>query len=237
MTAPESRPYKVTAAHRAHAALSATWTEIGRWRVVDSFGDSQQEAAGARQAVGLQDVSPIGKLDFKGTGVAGLLDRARETKEAGSGRIAALFIKPGHALVLTEPGREQAVREALLAGAGTSGACIHAADVTSGLSAYALVGPLATDVLNRLTPLDLRRDRFAQHACAQCDLAHVHATVYREDWGDLPGYLLLVSRDVGEYVWEVIMAAGTALQLRPFGLAAERLLRKAVARNMLSPVS
>jgi sarcosine oxidase subunit alpha len=237
MTALGSRPYKVTAAHRAHVGLNATWTEIGHWRVVDSFGNAQQEADGARQAVGVQDVSPIGKLDLKGAGVAGLLGRSRQTNGTAGGWIATLSLKPGHALVLTEPGRKHAVREALLAGAGASRACVHATDVTSGISAYALVGPLAMDVLNRLTPLDVRRDRFVQHACAQCDLAHVHATVYREDWGDLPAYLVLVSRDVGEYVWDVILNAGGVLRLRPFGLAAERLLRKTASRDILSPVS
>jgi sarcosine oxidase subunit alpha len=231
----------VTAAHAAHVALNAIWTEVEQWRVVASFGDAEEEARNVRQGVGLQDVSPIGKLDLKGSAVGSLIEGTLQANGAASGiaegTIATLSIKPEHAHVLTAPGRQQRVRETLLASAGSSRACIHATDVTSGLSAYVLAGPLATDVLNRLTSLDVRRDRFVQRSCAQCDLAHVHATVYREDWGDLPTYLLLVSRDVGEYVWSVIMTAGIALRLTPFGLAAECLLRKSAPRDILGPLS
>ena len=231
MTLPAFRPYKVTAAYRAHCDRNATWTEIGPWRVADSFGDSAQEASRARQAVGLQDVSPIGKMDLKGAEISGVLAGAANDETI----TARLSIKPGHALLLSEPGREAGVRDALLAMAGTPAGCVHITDVTSALSAYFLVGPLAVDVLNRLTSLDVRRDRFAQHCCAPCSLAHVHATVYRDDWGALPAYLVLVGRDVGEYVWTAMETAGSALGLTPFGLAAERLLR--AADPMPGPVS
>ncbi|MEX2304056.1 MAG: hypothetical protein WD733_24130 [Bryobacterales bacterium] len=230
MTTTAFRPYKVTAAYRVHRARSATWAEIGPWRVADSFGDATREASCTRQAVGLQDVSPIGKLDLKGAGTGGVLARVND------GTITAtLSIKPGHALLLTEPGREAGAHETLLGMAGTPAGCVHITDVTSALSAYCLVGPLAVDVLNRLTSLDVRRDRFAQHCCAPCSLGHVHATVYRDDWGALPAYLVLVGRDVGEYVWTAMEAAGSALGLTPFGMAAERLLRAVDPR--LSPVS
>jgi sarcosine oxidase subunit alpha len=233
MTSTAFRPYKVTAAYRAQRARNAVWTETGQWRIADSFGDAARETSRAREAIGLQDVSPIGKIDLKGAGVGGVL--------ADAGKIEAvtgtLSIKPGHALLLTEPGREAAVREALLARAGTPAGCVHMTDVTSALSAYFLVGPLATEVLNRVTSLDVRRDRFMQRSCAPCDLAHVQALVYRDDWGALPAYLLLVGRDVGEYVWTAIEAAGSPLGLTPFGLAAERLLRQADPAGVVSPVS
>ena len=82
-------------------------------------------------------------------------------------------------------------------------------------------------VLSCLTSLDVRLEHFRDHACAQSSLAHVHATIYREDWGNLRGYLLLVNRDVGEFVWTTVQAAGDAYGLKPFGLEAERLLRAA----------
>lgn len=248
MTSPAFQPYRVSAAYRAQRARNAVWADMGQWRVADSFGDAAGETSRARAAVGLQDVSPIGKIDLKGAGVGSVL--------AGAGRIAAvtatLSIKPGHALLLTEPCgeaaareaavhevavREAAAREAVPASARAAAGCLHITDVTSALSAYFLVGPLATEVLNRVTSLDVRRDRFAQLACAPCGLANVQATVYRDDWGALPAYLLLVGRDVGEYVWTTIEAAGAPLGLTPFGLAAERLLRQADPAGIVSPVS
>ena len=46
----------------------------------------------------------------------------------------------------------------------------------------------------------------------------------------MSAYLVLVGREVGEYVWTTIQHAGEKLRLTPFGTAAERLLRDALVR-------
>jgi sarcosine oxidase subunit alpha len=218
-----SRAYKVSAAHHLHVAAKATWTTLGDWRVVESFSDPETEAKQVRDGAGLQDVSPLGKIDLKGAGVTSLLESAHKM-----GKVRGLLrIKPGHAIALTEANEEQRAGDLLRAAAGTTTGCLHVTDITSALSAYSLMGPLAVDLLNRVTALDVRDDRFPQHACAACELASVHATIYREDCDSaLRGYLILVARDVGEYVWSALQSAGAPLGLTPFGVAAERRLRQ-----------
>ena len=222
---PQTYPvFKATAAYRVHRALNAKWTELGEWRVAESFDDPSREAARVREGVGLEDVSPIGKIDVKGAGIEGALAALGGRPDV----MGVLRIKPGHAMLLTAPNAEAAVQDAVLAGATGRPGCVHATNITSGRAAYFLIGPRATGVLNRLTALDVRSNRFAPRAFAQGELAHVHVTLYRaDDWGTLPAYLLLVGRDVGEYVWTAIETAGASLGLAPFGLAAERLLRQA----------
>jgi sarcosine oxidase subunit alpha len=225
MSADLFRPYKLSAAYRVHCALNARWTECCGWRVPAAFGEAEAEAEASdvRRSVGLQDVSWFGKLDVKGTSV----EEYRSACERIDDVRAVLPLKPGHALVLTTPGQEVQTIDALVRVFDRAPGCMHVTETTSGLAAFALVGPQSATVLSCLTSLDVRPEHFRDHACAQSSLAHVHATIYREDWGNLRGYLLLVNRDVGEFVWTTVQAAGDAFGLKPFGLDAERLLRAA----------
>ena len=224
MAADPYHPYKVSAAYHAQAALKPKWTEIDGWRMPETFGDPGEEAVRIRTAVGLEDVSPLGKLDLKGAAI----DRRVSECERLEGVLATLLHKPGHALVLTAPRRESMVRESLAGVFDGAGGCVHITDVTSTTSAFALVGPRATELLAGLTSIDLRPRTLGDRTSAKCTLAHVHATIYRSDWAAIPGYLVLVGREVGEYVWSTIQHAGATLGLTPFGTAAERLLRDAV---------
>lgn len=215
------QPYKLTPAHAAHVALKATWLQRGEWRVPQSYGEPAREAAAVRAAVGLCDVSAMGKLDIKGRGVDAALD---SILQALGNTLAVLRLKPGHALVLTEANGESRARERLCALPQPPSGCVHITDVTSALGAFAVVGPRADDLLSRLTPLDLRPKNFPYASCRQTDLAHVHATIYREARNELSRYLVLVNRDVGEYAWDTITHAGGKLGLTPFGAAAAGLL-------------
>jgi len=214
------RPFKVNALYRAHQGLGARWVEDGEWRLVEAFADPDVEAEKVRQGVGLQDVSAIGKLDLKGREVERVLDGF-----GSHAQLSVLRLRPDHYLILTPPGRQGSVAEAMLQTLSQAVGCAHLTDVTSALSAFALVGPRAGEVLARLTSLDLRPQAFSDGACAQTAVAKVHSILIRQDWGRLPAYCLLLGRDAAEYVWEAIRRAGEGFGLVPFGLAAARLLR------------
>ena len=214
------RPHKVSTLYRTHLALGARWVENGEWRLPEAFADPQLEAERVRQSVGLQDVSATCKLDLKGRDI--------ETLLAGLASATQLYVfrlRPDHALLHTPPARQGEVAEELLRALSQEPCCAHLTDVTSALSAFALVGPKAGGVLAKLTSLDLRPQAFADGACAQTAVAKVHAIMIRQDWGRLPAYRLLLDRSYAEYAWEAIRQAGESLGLVPFGLAAARLLR------------
>ena len=218
----------MSALYRSHLALGARWVEEGEWRLPESFADPEWEALRVRQGVGLQDVSAIGKLDLKGRDGERLLAGL-----APQDHLSVLRLTPDQILILTLPGRQGQVALGLLQILSRTPGCAHVTDVTGALSAFALVGPGAREVLAKLTSLDLPPDAFPNGACAQGGLAKVHVLIHREDWDQLPAYRLLLGRELGEYGWEAIQKAGASLGLVPFGLAAERLLR--VPRPALSP--
>lgn len=220
MLASVPRPYKVSALYRAHLALGARWTEEGEWRLPESFAEPGVEAERVRGGVGLQDVSAIGKLDLKGHEVERLL-----AGFAHQDPLSVLRLRPDHFLLLTLPWVQGQNAEALLQALSQMSCCAHLTDVTSALSAFALVGPRAAELLSKLTALDLRPQAFPDGSCAQTGFAQVHAIILRKDWGQLPAYTVLLGREHGEYGWEVIQQAGANLGLVPFGLAAARLVR------------
>src|SRR5436309_12452812 len=156
-------PYKVSAAYHAHLAMNAKWAETDGWRMPETFGDAREEVERVRRGAGLQDVSALGKLDVKGTAV----DRRVAECDWLDGVRAVLRLKPGHALVLTAPGREQGVYDAVAGVFDGSAGCVHITDVTSGLTALALVCPRAADLLAGLTSIDSRPDKLEDQSSAQ----------------------------------------------------------------------
>ncbi len=95
-----------------------------------------------------------------------------------------------------------------------------AIDVSGGYTGLRLAGPRSSDVLGKLTSLNVSDVALPNLSCAQTSLAHAHVIVLHEDIGSIPAFHLLVSREYGEAVWESIVHAGHEFQLCPFGLHA-----------------
>ena len=55
-----------TAFHAVQEARGATFMEEGGWLWSESFGDPAAEYAAVRDGVGMWDVSPLNKWDFRG---------------------------------------------------------------------------------------------------------------------------------------------------------------------------
>ncbi|HEX3485861.1 MAG TPA: 2Fe-2S iron-sulfur cluster-binding protein, partial [Micropepsaceae bacterium] len=80
----EFRPYRLTAGHRWAEEQGATFTEAGQWLRAQWFARDDEkdwlqtvsrEAATVRSAVGVCDVSTLGKIDIQGTDAGIFLDR------------------------------------------------------------------------------------------------------------------------------------------------------------------
>lgn len=97
-------------------------------------------------------------------------------------------------------------------------------DVTGVYANLFLAGPRSKAVLGKLTSLNILEDKFPDLSCGQANLAHAQAIVLREDFGAVPAFHILVSREYAESVWEAILHAGHEFHLQPFGLEALRLL-------------
>lgn len=108
----------------------------------------------------------------------------------------------------------------LLLGEPTLKASDGSLDVTSVYAAFLLAGPQSRGVLGKLTSLNVSDASLAKGVCRQTSLAHVHATVLRDDIGSMLSYKILVTRDYAEFVWDSILHAGHEFGIVQIGLDA-----------------
>ena len=215
-----------SAIHHHHVALGARFAQQAGWEWAESFGNPEEEQRRARSGVVLVDLSPLGKLLIRGTGVAAWVGPG-----VGVGQVVAWVRVPGarlcrlsheDALVLTAPDEAppQVVPALDRSIAAVGAGCLQVVDLTSARTGIGLVGPRSRDLLVKLTALDVDAERLSDARCAQTALAKVAALVVRQDVGGVPAYEVYVARDFGEYVWDAVLDAGAEFDIAPCGGAA-----------------
>jgi len=88
-----------------------------------------------------------------------------------------------------------------------------------------LAGPLARSVLQQLTDCDLSSKAFPYMDWRQASVAGVPATMMRIGFVGEMGWEIMVPAECGSHLWEQVLHAGAAVDLRPFGVEAQRVLR------------
>jgi heterotetrameric sarcosine oxidase gamma subunit len=214
--------------YRAQAALGASFTEDGGWKVATAYTSPAEEVRGARDGVGLADVSAGGRLGVKGEAVDALLakvagcdcppGRAAHVRLNGAETLACR-LATDEVLLLTRAAEAAAVTE-LLEKASAASACAHVTDRSSACAALEVVGPGVPRLLSRLVPLDLSPAAVPPLGVVQGELARVRAIMIRLDLGAAPAFRILVAREHGEFVWTAVIRAGSDLGLVPVGAVA-----------------
>jgi sarcosine oxidase subunit alpha len=98
-------------------------------------------------------------------------------------------------------------------------------NLTAGLASMNLAGPMARSVLQQLTDCDLSSTAFPYMDWRQASVAGVPATMMRIGFVGEMGWEIMVPAEFGSYLWEQVLQAGAAVDLRPFGVEAQRVLR------------
>jgi sarcosine oxidase subunit alpha len=243
-------PIRRTPMHYQHADLGAVWMDMGDWKRPRYYQSAQterecvqQEYAAVRQAVGVIDVSTLGKLSLKGGDSGKLLDKVYTSRfsdlKPGRVRYAVLCDEAGIMLddgtisrqtndeffVTTTTGNLDFVEQWLewwLAGAGWDA---QVNNLTSALAAVNLAGPKARDLLSALTDCELSNDAFPYMACRNAEVAGVPALLMRLGFVGETGWEIHYPAESGEHLWSALMDAGQRYGIRPFGVEAQRLLR------------
>ena len=227
-------PQRISPLHRRHLSLGAQMVSEKGWQRPACYTSAQEEAAAVRASTGLSDITPVGKLLLQGadieTSVRAFLPRVQipalgsATRHEDRHLFCRLAVD--QLLLLTPPDATDDIQATMATTQRDT--CAHLVDTTSGLTGLCLAGPRSQDVLSKLTDLDLTLPATADMTCAQTSLSGVQAILVRADFGDVPGYRIFVSRDLGEFAWDVLTEAGSSEGLTPFGVDALRLLREGV---------
>ena len=224
-------PERRTAIYQAQLAMGAVMADADGWQLPVHYGDVSQEARWLREAVGVSDVSPLGKVKVVGAdaaqAVAILLPQTAERAvgsviEADSplergGKLLAAWLAPGEFLLLTPAGVAPSVVDAMQAG---DSVCAHAVDVTSGLCGVSIVGPATQGLLSRITEVDASPRALPDLTCVQSRFADIQGLLLRRDVNRIPMYHLYAGREFGEYLWEVLIEAAGEVGGGPVGTEA-----------------
>jgi 4-methylaminobutanoate oxidase (formaldehyde-forming) len=216
-------PTAQSALHQVYLTQKAEINLHDGWSVPTHFSSVDAEVEAARTTVAVGELFGISVVDLVGEELARCASRLGvgdvpigaavpvTLGEAGEGRW--LRLTRAHARLLIASGRAGAARAALEAGGG----CLHATDVSSGLTTLVVIGRRSPDLLARLVRLDLDPRVFADRSVALTGAAGIPLQVLRWDRGPLLTYELTVGRDVAEYFWDALRHAGGDLGLQPLG--------------------
>ncbi|WP_191487596.1 2Fe-2S iron-sulfur cluster-binding protein [Pseudomonas sp. FEN] len=244
-------PYRQTPMHQRHLQAGAKMMPAGIWQRPAFYGKAedrercmQEEARHVRNKVGLIDVSTLGGLDIRGPDAAELLNRmytfaflkqpvgrsryALMTNEQGvviDDGVCARFAEQHFYVTATTSGVDRIYQQMLKWNAQWR-LDVDITNVTAALCAVNVAGPDSRKVLEQLCPdLDLSADGFPYLAVRQGTVAGIKARLLRVGFVGELGYEIHVPARHGLALWDALVRAGQAHDIRPFGVETQRLLR------------
>jgi aminomethyltransferase len=219
-----------------HRELGASFAEFGGWLMPVSYAGTVAEHTATRNAVGLFDVSHLGKALVRGPGAAQFvnsaftndLDRIQPGKaqytlcctESGGvvDDLIAYYVGPDEIFLVPNAANTAAVVAALQKAAPAG---LSISDEHRSYAVLAVQGPRSTDVLTELgLPTDMDYMGYAD-----ATLQGVPVRVCRSGYTGEHGYELLPPWDSAGVVFDALLAAVTAADGQLAGLGARDTLR------------
>ncbi|MFB3904565.1 MAG: glycine cleavage system aminomethyltransferase GcvT [Acidobacteriota bacterium] len=229
---------KETPLNRAHKALGARMVEFAGWEMPVQYESALQEHIAVRNAVGLFDVSHMGRLRIKGRDALALVqqvscnDAARladgQAQYSGLLNTAGGFIddiivhrfaSDQFMICVNASGREKDLAWFLNHQSGNV-EIIDESDVTAQI---AVQGPKAVEILQPLTKIPLQEIKY--YWFREGDVGGTKALIARTGYTGEDGFELYLPASAAELIWNRLLDAGQAAGVRPAGLAARNTLR------------
>ncbi|OBG78752.1 MULTISPECIES: glycine cleavage system aminomethyltransferase GcvT [unclassified Mycobacterium] len=223
-----------------HRALGASFAEFGGWLMPVSYAGTVSEHTATRNAVGLFDVSHLGKALVRGPGAAQFVNSAltNDLGRIGPGKaqytlcctesggviddLIAYYVSDDEIFLVPNAANTAAVVEALQAfQASNASAGLTITDLHRDYAVLAVQGPRSPDVLTELgLPADMD---YMGYADASFD--GVPVRVCRTGYTGEHGYELLPPWDTAGVVFDALVTGVRAAGGEPAGLGARDTLR------------
>ncbi|MGE4337064.1 MAG: 2Fe-2S iron-sulfur cluster-binding protein [Pigmentiphaga sp.] len=250
----QAAPARTTPLYDWQARAGAVWMAAGQWWRAQVFprpGETEleavsREALNVRQAVGVTDVSTLGKFELFGPDVATLLERVYingwQNLAAGRSRYGMMLRIDGavfddgtttrlaedHYFMTTTSGNAERVYQHLLR-------ClqiewpeldVHVVPVTEQWGAFAIAGPRARVLLQGLEPdFAIDTKAFPYMSVQQGKLMGVDVRVFRISFSGELGYEVYAPARELERLWRSALECGDDLGVMPYGTEAMMVLR------------
>jgi dimethylglycine dehydrogenase len=207
-----------------------TWDREGPW-----FGAVKAECGAVRDAAGILDLPGFSRFRIKGAGVANWLARQITGKVPPVGRLGLAYFADEKGRIVTEMSVARlAEDEVLLITAATAQGHdkdwllthldegLTLTDGTDHWSCQIVTGPASRAVLAEVTTADLTLPWLSFQTAT---IAKAEVFLFRVSFAGELGWEVHSRIKDTTAVWDALMAAGTPLGLRPFGMFALNALR------------
>jgi aminomethyltransferase len=247
MSQPASAPLKKTPLNARHRALGARMVEFGGWDMPVEYSGIVDEHMAVRSRAGLFDVSHMGQIEIAGR------DALKAVQHITSNDASRLSVNQAHYAGLTTP-QGTFVDDVLtykltdehfmlvvnasniikdfkwiteqIAGIGDA----MAVNTSSRYALIALQGPVAREVLQTLTGVNLADIKYYWFTTGE--VANVRVTISRTGYTGEDGYEIFVPPASADRVWDAVLAAGKGAGVVPAGLGARDTLRLEAAMRL-----
>jgi glycine cleavage system T protein (aminomethyltransferase) len=221
--------------YKVHAEMGATFMEEGGWFWTNSFGDLDKEYGAVREDLGVWDVSPLNKWEFRGRdalkAAARLHTNNIDALKVGQVHYGAfcdsdgLMVDDGtvfkisddHAWVMTNT-RDHEEHFASV----THGLDVHFEYIGREMPHLGLQGPRSRQALAPLCNVDVRSLRYFNFVPEPVKVGGVRCWLSRTGFGGELGYELFCTPKEAEDLWSVVIDKCRAT---PFGVEAIEVLR------------
>src|SRR5205085_2944597 len=236
-------PARLTAIHHRHAEAGAEIIWTGAWRRPHPYGDARAEARTVHEAVGVIDVSTLGKLLVAGPDAVEFLERLYPNRygdlKPGRVRYGVLSTDAGRIMddgTIARLGEEQFYVTTTSTGAEAVVGWfewwnaiwrldVEIVNLTGAVAAVNVAGPRARELLSRVTSADVSGEAIAYLDAREAPVADVPCLILRIGFVGELGYELHFASPHAEHLWDTLLERGADLGAKPFGLEAQRILR------------
>jgi len=231
--------------HAKHEALGAKFGEFGGWSMPLEYAGVVKEHTAVREAVGVFDVSHLGKAVVSGPGAAGLVNRTltNDLNRIGPGKaqytlccddetggvvddLIVYYRDDEHLLLVPNAANTAEVVRRLGAEAAASAPEVTITDHHRDYAVLAVQGPRSDEVLSAVgLPAGHDYMSFVEAGLPEVLGDGVGVVVCRTGYSGERGYELVVADDAAPALWDALLAAGEEHGILPCGLGARDTLR------------
>jgi aminomethyltransferase len=220
--------------YEAAAALGATFMEEGGWYWTEGFGDADAEYRGVRDDLGVWDVSPLNKWEFRGREALAAAQRLHTNDIAGLSvgqvRYGAFCDADG---LMVDDGTVFRLGDRVWVMTNGSDHAEHFAEATDGMDVeieavtlsmphIGLQGPRSREALAPLCDVDIAGLKYFRFVPDKTKVGGVPCYVSRTGFGGELGYELFCEPKDALDLWDV---AVSQMKAQPFGVGVLESLR------------
>ncbi len=248
------KPFRLTPSHDWAAENGADFVEVGMWLRAQWFKrpgekgwrDSvDREVEMTRSGVGICDVTTLGKIDIQGRDAAEFLNRIYCNPflkvPVGKVRYGLMLREEG---IAYDDGTTARLSETHFVMTTTTANAVtvfrnlefarqclwpdldvHLISTTDGWAQFAVAGPKARALLQKVVDIDISNEAFPFMACSECKVFNIPGRLFRISFSGELAYEVAVPSRYGDSLIRALMQVGEEFDAVPYGTEALGVMR------------